>query len=162
QLIDARVDVERVCGESEGNALFAIEITRALARGGTTLSETVEELMLDRLALVDERARTLVPWAAALARSFSPELLRLGSGLSPAELVVAMHELERRGVIRASASLSAAYDFTHDLIRQAAYRQLSDPRRKIVHLQLARALSALPDPDAALAGDVAHHAAHGG
>jgi predicted ATPase/DNA-binding SARP family transcriptional activator len=160
--IDPRVDVGRVFAESEGNALFAIEIARALARGGTSLSDTVEELILDRLALVDERARGLVPWAAALGRSFSPEILRLVSGLAPAELVGAMEELERRGVIRASASPSASYDFTHDLIRRAGYRQLSEPRRRIVHLQLARTLGALPDPEAALAGDVAHHAAVGG
>jgi predicted ATPase/DNA-binding SARP family transcriptional activator len=160
--IDPRVDVGRVFAESEGNALFAIEIARALARGDTSLSDTVEELILDRLALVDERARGLVPWAAALGRSFSPEILRLVSGLAPAELVGAMDELERRGVIRAAASPSASYDFTHDLIRRAAYRQLSEPRRRIVHLQLARTLGALPDPEAALAGDVAHHAALGG
>src|SRR5439155_26614362 len=65
-------------------------------------------------------------------------------------------------VIRASASSTAAYDFTHDLIRQAAYRQLSDPRRRIVHLQLARALGTPSDPEGALAGDIAHHAALGG
>jgi DNA-binding SARP family transcriptional activator len=160
--IDAQVDVDRVFTESEGNALFALEIARALACGGSALSDTVEELIVDRLSQVDERARALVPWAAALGRSFSPEVLRVVSGRAPAELVGAMEELERRGVIRTSVSANSAYDFTHDLIRRAAYRQLSEPRRRIVHLQLARTLSALPDPDAALAGDIAHHAALGG
>jgi DNA-binding SARP family transcriptional activator/tetratricopeptide (TPR) repeat protein len=160
--IGAEVDVNRVVAESEGNALFAIEIARALARGGTAFSETVEGLIIDRLTQLNERTRDLVPWAAALGRSFSPEILRVVSGLAPAELVAAMEELERRGIIRVSTASTAAYDFTHDLIRQAAYRQLSDPRRRIVHLQLARALATLPDPEAALAGDVAHHAALGG
>ena len=160
--IGGDVDVKRVVAESEGNALFAIEIARALARGGTAFTETVEGLIIDRLTQLSERARDLVPWAAALGRSFSPEILRVVSGLAPAELVAAMEDLERRGIIRASASSTAAYDFTHDLIRQAAYRQLSDPRRRVVHLQLARVLSALPDSEAALAGDVAHHAALGG
>jgi hypothetical protein len=113
------------------------------------------------LAQLDERSRDLVPWAAALGRSVSPEILRVVSGLAPAELVAAMEDLERRGLIRASASSSAVYDFTHDLIRQAAYRQLSVPRRRIVHLQLARAFGTLSDPEAALAGDIAHHAALG-
>src|SRR5262249_21593506 len=90
------------------------------------------------------------------------EILRVVSGLAPAELVAAMEDLERRGVIRTSVSSSAAYDFTHDLIRQAAYLHLSGPRRRIVHLQLSHALSTLPDPEAALAGDIAHHAALGG
>ena len=160
--IGADVDPNRVFAESEGNALFAIEIARALARGGSALSETIEELILERLEQVDEHARPLVPWAAALGRSFGPEVLRLVSGLAPAELVAAMEELERRGVIRASASARAAYDFTHDLIRRAAYHQLSEPRRRIVHLQLARTVSSLADPEHALAGDIAHHAALGG
>jgi len=160
--ISTGVDVNRAVTESEGNPLFAIEIARALARGGAVFSETVEGLIIDRLSHLNERARNLVPWAAALGRSFSPEILRVVSGLAPAELVAAMEELERRGITRASASSSAAYDFTHDLIRRAAYGQLSDPRRRIVHLQLARALAALPDPESALAGDVAHHATLGG
>jgi predicted ATPase/DNA-binding SARP family transcriptional activator len=160
--IDAGIDAARVFAESEGNALFAIEIARALARGGSALSETIEELILERLEQVDEYARPLVPWAAALGRSFGPDVLRLVSGLAPAELLAAMEELERRGVIRASGSQRGAYDFTHDLIRRAAYGRLSEPRRRIVHLQLARTLSSVANPEGALMGDIAHHAALGG
>jgi len=39
---------------------------------------------------------------------------------------------------------------------------MSEPRRRWVHLHIARALDALSDPEGALAGDVAHHAALGG
>ena len=114
--LGVQVDLDRVVAESEGNALFALEIARALVRGESSLSDTVEGLIVERLAQLDERARPLVPWAAALGRSFNPESLRAVSGLAPAELVGAMEELERRGVIRASASAGATYDFTHDLI----------------------------------------------
>jgi tetratricopeptide (TPR) repeat protein len=38
---------------------------------------------------------------------------------------------------------------------------MSEPRRRLVHREIAHALAALPDPDGALAGDVAHHAALG-
>src|SRR5262249_9769913 len=93
--IDADVDVNRVFVESEGNALFAIEIARALARGGSALSETIEELILERLDQVDERTRALVPWAAALGRSFGPEILRLGSGVAPAGPLPALGGLAR-------------------------------------------------------------------
>jgi DNA-binding SARP family transcriptional activator/tetratricopeptide (TPR) repeat protein len=157
----AEADVDRVIADSEGNALFAIEIARARARG-STFPETVEGLIVDRLTRVHDKARGLIPWAAALGRSFSPEILRVVSGLAPAELVAAMEDLEQRGIIRASASPIGTYDFTHDLIRQSAYRQLSDPRRRIVHLQLARALAGQPDSEGALAGEIAHHAALGG
>src|SRR5262249_13594058 len=157
----AEVDIERIVADSEGNALFAIEIARARA-GGAAFSETVEGVIGDRLTRLNENARGLIPWAAALGPSFSPEIRRAVSGLAPTELVAAMEELECRGIIRASAASSATYDFTHDLIRQSAYRQLSDPRRRIVHLQLARALGAQADDEVVLAGEVAHHAALGG
>jgi len=70
--IGAGVDVNRVVAESEGNALFAIEIARALARGGTAFTETVEGLIIDRLTHLNERARDLVPWAAALGHYIKP------------------------------------------------------------------------------------------
>src|SRR5262249_9563026 len=160
--IEVPVDVDRVVAESEGNALFALEIARALAGGSPPLSDTVEGLIVERLAQLDERARDLVPWAAAPRRSLRPEILRVVSGAAPAQLVAAIGGRGGRGVIRGSAAVPSSYDFSHDLIRRAAYQRLSAPRRQIIHLQLARALRSLPDRDAALAGDIAHHAALGG
>lgn len=161
--IDATLDSERVFAESEGNPLFAITIARALASGGGgSIPETLDGLITDRLDQIDESARALLPWAAAIGRSFTPELLRRVSGLSPAELIAAIEELEHREIVRVSQSAIGAYDFSHDLIRQVAYSRLSNPRRRVVHLQLARALSAVSDPESALAGDIAHHAALGG
>src|SRR5262249_22643577 len=55
----------------------------------------------------------------------------------------------------------ARYDFAHDLLRDAAYRQMSEPRRRVVHLAIARALAA-PELTDTLAGDVVHHAELGG
>ncbi len=157
-LLGARVDAGRVFAESGGNPLFALEIARALARGHAG-SESLEALLRERLEQLDEGARGLVPWAAALGHGFSAELLARASGLGPAEGVSAIEELERRAVLRVVAS---GYDFSHDLLRQAAYRTLSEPRRCLVHMHIARALAAEPDADGALAGDVAHHAAIGG
>ena len=153
------LDGARVFTESAGNPLFALEVGRALAAGGET-SDTLDGLIGDRLAQLDDRARELVPWAAALGRSFGPELLGRASGISSTDLLSAVEELERRGVLRAQTD--GRYDFVHDLVRQAAYRQLSSPRRRLVHAAIARALGAIPDPDGALAGDRAHHAALAG
>lgn len=53
------------------------------------------------------------------------------------------------------------YDFVHDLVREAAYRRLSGPRKRLVHLQIARAIHE-QEQHGALASDVAHHATLGG
>jgi tetratricopeptide (TPR) repeat protein len=157
----ARVaDVDAVCAGCEGNPLFAIEMARACERGEPGVAPTLRVLIDERLERLDERALALLPFAAALGRSFDPRILARVLDCPPADLSVTLGDLERRGVLRASEP--GFYDFCHDLIRQAAYQQLSEPRRRLCHLQLARVLADWPDPDGELAGDLAHHAALGG
>ena len=91
---------------------------------------------------LDETARSLVAWAATLGRKFSLDLRNV-SDLRVSDLLATMEDLERRGIVRAadSAGTGADCDFTHDLIRQVAYRDLPEPRRRIIHLQIARTLA---------------------
>jgi len=161
--VHAPVDAERVVRESSGNPLFALEVARAIARGGAPLSPSLLGLITDRLARLDERAHELVKWAAALGHGFDLDLLQRVTELPQPELVEALEELERRGILRSRETPGGlGYDFVHDLIRAGAYRQLSAPRRRWVHLRIALAVRELARTDAALAGDVAHHAALGG
>jgi hypothetical protein len=146
----------RIFADSGGNPLFALELAAAGADGGDTL----DELLRDRLDRLGGRARDLLPFAAALGRSFSVEMLASAAALPPAELVAAVEELERHAVLRAGAA--GSYDFAHDLVRAAAYRQMSEPRRRLVHRQIAEVIGRMPDSDGALAGDRAHHAAIAG
>jgi DNA-binding SARP family transcriptional activator len=165
--VDAhRVDAHRVYVESDGNPLFALEMARAIARDGSdrqderVMGETLDDLIGERLGRLDERTRRLLPWAAALGRSFDPDVLARVSGMSGADVLEGLEDFERRGVLRGATG--GGYDFAHDLVRRAAYRQMSDPRRRMVHLQIGRALQAVSDPEDALAGEVARHAGLGG
>jgi DNA-binding SARP family transcriptional activator len=158
------IDVARVYAESAGNPLFALEVARALARGDEALSDTLDALIDEHLARLDETARGLLPWAAALGRGFDLDTLARVTGSQTAAILGALEELERHRILRAvdRSSAGTGYDFAHDLVRRAAYRGLSDPRRRLVHSHIARALHELPDPDGAIAADVAHHASQGG
>jgi DNA-binding SARP family transcriptional activator/tetratricopeptide (TPR) repeat protein len=151
-------DADVAWDASEGNPLFAIEVARA-RQAGVAGSASLDALIADRLATIGGKARDLLPWAAALGRSFQAERLTGVTGMPAAELLSAVDELERRGVLRPSGD--ERWDFAHDLFRRAAYQSLSEPRRRLVHREIAHALAALPDPDGALAGDVARHAALG-
>ncbi|HVY38071.1 MAG TPA: AAA family ATPase, partial [Polyangia bacterium] len=157
--INPAIDGAEAFASSEGNPLYALEIARAAAAGAPTASESLDGLLDERLERLGEGACDLLPWAAALGRSFDPEVLALVRGTTAAELIGRLEELERHGIIRAASA--AHYDFAHDLLRQAAYRRLSEPRRRLVHLQVARALQAARSDDA-LAGEIAHHAGLGG
>jgi hypothetical protein len=155
-------DAGRVFAESEGNPLFALELARARRQGQDGPPAPLAALLEDRLDRLDDAAREVVPWAAALGRSFDLETLARVTGQPLAALVTVAATLERRGIVRvAAAGGDARYDFAHDLLRDAAYRQISDPRRRVVHLAIARALAA-PELTDAVAGDVVHHAALGG
>jgi DNA-binding SARP family transcriptional activator/tetratricopeptide (TPR) repeat protein len=146
--------LERAIADAGGNPLFALEAARAdetLAGDPRSLSG----LIADRVARLPDADRSLLSWAGALGCSFDVDVLARVSGLGTPDLLASLERLERHAILR---SRDTGYDFAHDLLRQAAYRQMSSPRRRLVHAQIARALSTRPDADGALASDIAHHA----
>lgn len=156
--------VNRVFIDSGGNPLFALEVARALSQDRSTHADNLEALIRDRLHQLDDVAREFLPWAAALGRSFQPTAVAHVADYPLPKLLMAIEQLEQQTIIRPSTSLGEemGYDFAHDIVRQAVYRQLSEPRRHLIHLQIAHKLNQLSSPDNALAGDIAHHAALGG
>src|SRR5262249_30168859 len=91
--------------------------------------------------------------------AFSADLLASVTGVSLGELARALSELERRAIVR---TVGAEWDFAHDLVRAGAYHAISEPRRRLLHLHVARTLAQLGDGDGERAGEVAHHAGLGG
>jgi DNA-binding SARP family transcriptional activator/tetratricopeptide (TPR) repeat protein len=138
--VDDGIDSAHVMDRSEGNPFFAVEVARALARGETALPANTRRVVEDRLRALSEGARELLPWAASLGRTFHIDVLERVTKLDPVALVERVGELEERGVFEPKGS--NGYDFTHDLVRDAAYRQLSGPRRRMVHRSIARSLAA--------------------
>jgi DNA-binding SARP family transcriptional activator len=154
----AKADAEGIAAESAGNPLFALELARE--RGSRTEAvDSLQTLLRDRLERLDPRAQEILPWAAALGRGFSPDLLGRVTQATANDLLTALEGLERRGVLRAE---EGGYDFSHDLLRGAAYRRLSTARRGFVHQRIARVLAEVAVTDPSLHGDAAHHAALAG
>ncbi len=145
---------ERAIEDSGGNPLFALELARS-QQGGT-----LTQVIAARLAQIDGRARDLVSWAAAIGRRFDAGILGRATEMPSGEMLAALEKLERSAIVRASEN--GCYDFTHDLVRDAAYQAISGPRRVLVHQHIARALLSVHDPDGALAGDIVRHASLAG
>jgi DNA-binding SARP family transcriptional activator len=153
------VDPRRVFADSQGHPLLVLEVARALDTGDETASETLTGLLEDRLERLDEPARELLPWMAALGRGFSLELLGAVSSAPAPRLLDAIETLERHRILReGQEGAHTVYQFAHDLVRTAAYRRMSEPRRRLVHGHIARVLHGLSDPDGMRVADVAHHA----
>jgi DNA-binding SARP family transcriptional activator len=136
-------DVTSVVAVSEGNPLFTLELARALASGQTAIPDSIESVLMEHLSRPEGPARALLPWAAALGREFDLGVLTRCVKLSPGEWDDALAELERCGIIRSIGE--ARYDFSHDLVRSAAYRRISQPRRRLIHGQVAQSIAAQLD-----------------
>ncbi len=156
-LIDPGLDGARIFAESEGNPLFTLELARAHHRGEAEPGPTIEAVIGGQLARLTEPAREILFWAAANGRAFAPDDLARTARLDDVELLAALGELERRGLVRPVGGDN--YDFAHDLVRQTAYRSVSQPRRKLLHRHIARSLHDASKRDGALAADLAYHAA---
>jgi DNA-binding SARP family transcriptional activator len=103
-----------------------------------------------RIRQLSPAAREVAGLAAAVGRDFTMALIAEASDLDPETVVVAVDELWRRRIIR---EIGDRYDFSHDLLRNAAYDAVSPPRRWLLHRRLAQALEILAagHPDAVAA-----------
>lgn len=167
------LDAGRIFADSGGNPLFALELARASAdedAGGAPDDEgdgtaDLEELIRGRFARLDESAREVLRWAAALGRSFDPATIALLVDRPLPALLPALDQLEHHNILRPGErggdEGGAPYDFAHDIVRRVAYETLSGPRRRLVHLHIARVLDGADGAEGVLAGEVAHHAALG-
>jgi tetratricopeptide (TPR) repeat protein len=148
---------EQIWRTSEGNPFMVVETIRALYEGtapknstALPLPERVRRVVVDRLDHLSDRGRHLVSVAAVIGRQFDFGLLQRAAGLDEREAAESVEELVRRRVLH---GVGERFDFSHERIREVAYAELIQPRRKILHVTVANALEHV------YAGDLElHHA----
>ena len=120
-----------------GLPFFVIQAT--LAAGGYPSIEAarVGKVLDDRLAQLSPTAREVAGLAAAVGRDFTLDLLTRASDLDADTVVSAVDELWQHRIVREQR---AGYDFTHDLLRDAAYARVTPPRRWLTHRRIAQGL----------------------
>ena len=154
-----RPDVDDIVARAQGNPLILIEFARS---EGAAAEPTglLAQILETRLARVSQGARELLEWACAFGRAFQVEALLATQGGGPAAADQQLAELERHELIRATGE--ADYEFSHDLIQQAAYSRISQPRRRLMHKHIARALSRDMQARPQVCAALAYHAGLGG
>jgi DNA-binding SARP family transcriptional activator len=150
------IDADAVFAESDGNPFFTMGLVSGHSEGHHQVGRTLQAVIAEQLSALDEHCRELVTWASALGRTFDPGLLARLTELHSAALLGALERLERRGIARTVDA--HGYEFVHDLVRGAAYHKISQPRRKLMHGQIARMLDAELGAGDAIAGDLLRHA----
>src|SRR6266704_3401408 len=131
----------RSAAPAGGFPLYVIEAVRSsddLSAGMPVGDLTT--VLRNRLGQVSAAAREVVGLAAAVGTDFTLDLLTEASDLDADTVVGAIDELWRRRIMR---EFRDGYDFSHDLLRETAYTQVSPPKRWLLHRRVAQRLELL-------------------
>ncbi len=149
-----------VAEKSEGNPLFAEEITRYLREtdairaqgegqgdeivfqggGSVALPASIENLLMNRFDRLDAGPRAVLETAAVIGARFATDLIEKASGLD-GETMGHLEELAGQELIRAEPG-GGAHRFRHALARDAIYDSLLTPQRQTLHARVAEAIEA--------------------
>ncbi len=132
-----------------------IRLTRPLAELGTP--EGVREVVSQRLSRLASGTIDLLELAATAGPGFEIDIVRRAAGLEEDELLAALDEAARSGMIEELPSRRLAYAFTHELVRRALYDRLTGVRRAELHLRVAEALEGAEGRSGRDLADLAHH-----
>jgi DNA-binding SARP family transcriptional activator len=138
----AEPDAALLHATTGGFPLYVIEAVRGSAhlRGTLPPSADLSGVLRKRLAEATGAARDVAGLAAAVGTNFSLDLLTEASDLNADEVVTAVDELWRMRIMRVFGD---GYDFSHDLLRETAYAEVSPPKRWLLHRRIAQSLELL-------------------
>jgi DNA-binding SARP family transcriptional activator len=135
---------EELHQRSEGLPLLLVSYLAALDGTGGPLPELpsgAREVLMAPLERVSETAWQLLTAAAVIGRSFDVDTVREASGRSDEEVIGALEELVRLGLIHEVPGPVTWYDFGHEQVRVLVYEQAGLARRRLLHRRVAQALA---------------------
>jgi predicted ATPase/class 3 adenylate cyclase len=147
--------VQAVYKETEGNPFFVNEIVRLLVADGrlekadgvkdwsVTIPQSVREVVGRRLDHLSDECNKVLTIGAVIGREFGVKLLEKVAEVKGDRLVDALEEAMAARVIAELPRATDQYWFSHALIRETLYEELSTTRRVRLHRQIGEALEEL-------------------
>src|SRR3989454_756292 len=147
--------VKAVYRETEGNPFFVNEIVRLLVADGrlehaeavrewsVTIPQSVREVVGRRLDHLSEECSRVLTIGSVIGREFGLRLLEKVSEVKGDRLLEALEEAMGARVIAELPRSIDQYWFSHALIRETLYEELSTTRRVRLHRQIGEALEEL-------------------
>jgi predicted ATPase/class 3 adenylate cyclase len=165
----------RIRRETAGNPFFVTEIVRHLAETGAiqrevsgrwvietdldtmSLPQSVREVIGARVARLGETATRVLTLAAVIGRDFELGLLARVSGLEEDQVLDILDAARETALLDDVRGAPDRFMFSHGLIEQALYEDLSRPRRQRAHLRVAEALEELDATTGSRIAELAYH-----
>jgi class 3 adenylate cyclase/pimeloyl-ACP methyl ester carboxylesterase len=162
EMIDSRAGegapeefVQAVRELTEGNPFFIEEVLRHLAESGVIyerrgrwatrpgidqmgLPEGLREVLGRRLSRLSEECNSILTIASVIGREFDLESLERASDIAGGPLLDLLEEAVAAKVVDETAHMVGRYRFSHALIYEALYEELTTTRRVRLHGQTLR------------------------
>lgn len=156
---------------TQGNPFFVGELLRHLdeqpAGGGDSAERAVrrigvpggvQDMVERRLARLSEPCRRTLTIAAVMSREFELAALERIGDLGEDRLVDVLEEAVRAGVVTEVDGGADVYSFSHALVRESLYEEVSAARRRRLHRRTGEALEQLHADDLApRLAELSHH-----
>jgi predicted ATPase len=143
---------EAIYAQTEGNPFFVREVVRLLVEEGRyapieqvgswriSIPRGVREAIVLRLDRLSETTNRVLMVAAVIGREFHLAVLEQVSDLPPSEALAAVEDGLAAGALVESATSPGLFRFSHALIQQTLYEELSRARRVGLHRRIAEAI----------------------
>jgi DNA-binding SARP family transcriptional activator len=152
---------------TSGNPFFVRELSRLLSGAGVIgdgdtsaspgVPSTVHDVVRDRMAGLDDRARDLLHVAALIGRDVDLRLLSRATGVDLAECLDRLEPLRTLGLLEPGPQDPSALRFAHDLVRESVSETAMKPQVTQLHLRVADALEQIHADDEDVAERLAYH-----
>ncbi len=139
---EAEASARLLRARTNGNALFATHLLAHAQHGGDLkgLPANVRHLISQRIARLGEDTVDALRVASVIGSPFAYRLLGAVSDVDEKTLERVVEEAEKQGFIVEERDDEIVYSFSHALIRDVLYTELSKPRRSRLHGQVAQAI----------------------
>ena len=153
-----------------GNPLFVEELLRH-AQDANRLDEAglapgvpaeVRGVIAQRVDRLGERSAEALAFAAVLGHEFDLSELAEATGRQKNDLVESLDAALGARLLREVPGDAGRYRFSHDLVRETLYGDLSAARRSLLHLRVADAIERLHGDDPKRLPELARHLADAG
>jgi AAA ATPase domain len=136
---------------TEGNPFFADEIVRILAAEGRLqspdalgarlrLPDGVREAIRRRLAPLPVKCQEILTLAAVVDHEFDARLLQAVSDRSMEQVIEVLDDAVAAGIVEQVSPPFGRFRFSHALIRETLYEDLSSVRRQLLHRNIGETL----------------------